>query len=758
MLRYLLIFTLLTSFLASKAQFKFERNDSIVVKHGTDTLDYPWAGGMNFCQFSRVDVDLDGKMDLLVFDRTYNQLLTFLNKGGVGQRKYKYAPEYEKLFPAGLTAWVLMRDYNCDGKADIFTWSPGGIAIYKNVSDTILKFTQVTSLLRGTQCTNYVNIYVISGDIPSIEDIDYDGDLDILTFGVFGTFLEYHRNYSVELGYGCDSLKFTMKNQGWGHFREDPAICRIFLNEEETNCAAMGTPEMSPYVGTYEETITITDPDTNQRSGYRHVGSTLLAIDLDGINSKDLLVTDVSCKNISALINGGAGPNLNSYMVSADTAFPNYDIPVNLDLFPAAYYLDLDNDNKRELVVAPNNTTLSDHDSGNWLYANNGTDTAPVFAWDHDAFMQDQMIERGENALPVFFDYNCDGKMDLVVSNHGFFTPGGTYTPRLALYENIGTASAPTYRLTNYDYASVFAAINKTSLFPTFGDLDGDGDEDMIIGDFDGNLHKFSNTSGPGNPSAFTLSTPLMVDNMGAIIDVGKHATPVLIDIDRDGDKDLIIGEQGANLNYYQNTGTAAAPVYKFITDNFGDVHVQEYWTPFGYSVPAFYDNGGDYVLFVGSQKGVIYQYDNIDGNLGGNFDLIDSLNYENKTGGRTGCVVGHLNNDARPDMITGNLRGGLSLYFGVDNTTGISSNSTIAEITNLYPNPATNQLNLTTSSGKALRYVITDVHGKILQSGQLRGFHHMLNIDALSHGMYFVTVIDDNGSRSSMRFIKSIK
>ncbi|HYG51105.1 MAG TPA: VCBS repeat-containing protein, partial [Flavobacteriales bacterium] len=288
-MRKTLTITILALTLTSNAQFTFTRTDSIVVKQGTDTLEFAWVGGMNYCQFNSIDMDLDGKKDLFVFDRTNNQPLTFINKGTTGQFKYEYQPVYETMFP-NLMNWALLRDYNCDGKEDIFCYAPGGFAVYKNISDTSLKFQLIKSLLKGTQCTSFLNIYVSSVDIPAVEDIDYDGDLDILTFGIFGTFVEYHKNFSVELGYGCDSLKYTLKNQCWGHFQEDNDSCIIYLHTTTTNCAGVGTPEMGEYTGdevTYEGLIT-EEMANDMRGLTRHAGSTMLAIDIDGINSKDL--------------------------------------------------------------------------------------------------------------------------------------------------------------------------------------------------------------------------------------------------------------------------------------------------------------------------------------------------------------------------------------------------------------------------------------------------------------------------------------
>ena len=123
----------------SNAQLNFSRNDSFVVLNNNgDTLKNAWTGGFNSSQFSEIDLDLDGTMDLLAFDKADNRIATFINSGIPNQSSYKHAPEYISNFPE-LHDWVLLRDYNCDGKMDIFTYSSGGMSVYKNTSTNLEK-------------------------------------------------------------------------------------------------------------------------------------------------------------------------------------------------------------------------------------------------------------------------------------------------------------------------------------------------------------------------------------------------------------------------------------------------------------------------------------------------------------------------------------------------------------------------------------------------------------------------------------------
>jgi hypothetical protein len=187
---------------------------------------------MNSCQFGAIDLNMNGIKDLFAFDRHGNRIMTFLNGGTPGQIDYTYAPEYAEKFPP-LFDWVILKDYNNDGLEDIFTYSKEypGIVVYKNVSDTELKFElEVYPFLTSFQGGGEVNILVTGVDYPGIADIDGDGDLDILVFGVFGSFVQYHRNMSMELFGHADSLKFEEVTRCWGRFAENDESNIIYLD------------------------------------------------------------------------------------------------------------------------------------------------------------------------------------------------------------------------------------------------------------------------------------------------------------------------------------------------------------------------------------------------------------------------------------------------------------------------------------------------------------------------------------------------
>ena len=688
------------------------RDTTITVKEGIIKYSKAWSGGINNAQFSEIDLNLDGEKDLVIFDRTGNKLTPFIYNNG----EYIFAPIYRNFFPK-LHDWVILADYNCDGKNDIYTYSTGGFAIYKNTSQNNLSFALENSLVLSDYGVNNLNIYISAVDIPAVVDVDYDGDLDILTFAILGGFVEYHRNMAVELTGHCDTIAFQFEDGCWGKAYEG-------LNEYVLNCLNCQCP---PII-------------SNSNNKQKHAGSTLLAIDIDNDNDKDLILGDIFYNNLNLLINGGS--NQNALISSVDSIFPtNFSsinsLPVDIPTFPAIFYIDVDHDGKKDLLASPNNQNNSANFESSWLYKNNGQNNQPDFEFIEANFLQSEMIDLGEGAYPVFFDYNNDNLPDLIVGNYGYFEPNDNPKSSLALFENIGTVNKPKYELVNRDWQNI-STINLNinlnlpalNLYPAFGDLDGDNNQDLIIGDADGKLHLFTNNG--MIPPVFNLAAPNFQQ-----IDIGYFATPQLIDVNRDGLLDLLIGEQLGNVNYLPNTGSITNPIFDTIIANFGGIDVDTNIINTGYSTPKLVDYNGNYHLYSGSYSGKIYEFDNIDNNLTGIFDTVNSYIQDIWEGSKSSITFSDINNDNINDMIIGNYCGGLSLF---------SSDSSIINHIDeyqteykllLYPNPARNEIVIRTKDTGEI--YIKDLLGKVIKSDIKTDYQHTLNIKDIETGIYIL-------------------
>lgn len=707
---------------------------------GDEFYKFPWTGGMNSMQFGEIDLNLDGIMDLVAFDRQGNRIIPFVNGGAANVIDYSYAPQFVDYFPQ-LFDWAIFADYNNDGKVDIFTYSPGwaGMMVYENISTGNLKFKRVvypylSSLYSGGE----VNIFVTYADYPAIVDLDNDGDLDILTFWGLGSFVEMHKNVSME-EYGIpDSLVFEKTEDCWGHFAESDESNELFLD----TCVPTGFVNRSRGMIRQE----------------RHTGSTFLMIDLDNDNDKDLLLGDVDYPGIFALTNGGTPEEAN--IISYDTLFPQESKLLRLFSMPAAAYIDVNNDGVKDLIVSPFDPApaISRNFHSVWLYINNGSDSSPVFNFITDAFLQGQTIDVGSGSMPVFFDWDNDGLKDLFVGNYGYysgswyddyFTLHSSYKGTVAYFKNIGTVDEPVFKSTDIDFGGFLKdGETLTGISPTFGDVNGDGKNEMVVGNSDGTL-------------IFVQFSPTVVKTPNYFnIDVGDFSTPQLFDLDNDGLLDLIIGEQNGNLNYYHNDGSATNPDFSFVTDSLGKVNVTDYsvsWS--GYSIPWFYrTQQGETVLVVGSEQGKLFYYTNIDGNLSGAFtqsdnlaDLIGLPAFDDDRGMRTAASLADIDDDGVPELVAGNFCGGLE-YFGGNPEVALSVNAVQSRSNRLTvsPNPASKYVQITLPERLSqCKLVFYNISGKQVLTHTFKTYGKTkieLNVGGLSSGFYTVALLTNNG------------
>jgi hypothetical protein len=712
---------------ASKGQFVVKATNGVtVLREGGSTFLNPWTGGVNAIQLSKLDADFDGEEDdIFLFDRAGNRTVILIGEEISGEQSYIYDSNFRTSFP-NMRNFSLLRDYDCDGKKDIFTYSllGGAMAIFRNtgndqsltwelISEAALSFYDFGS-------TSYTtNIYTSSQDIPAIFDYDNDGDLDVMSFNVGGSFIELHLNSSIYNSGEC-GLEYFLANRCYGGFIEGNDSNDIIIDSDEV---------------ANECTFNVVDPRNN--AGLRHVGSTILTIDGNGDGLQDLVLGDIGFDNLVYLENSSQGGEPDQ-IIDFDPNFPSSmggDV-VSINNFPSAFYEDVDGDNVSDLIVSVNASAGAATYESVQLYLNSGSESAPEFSFVTSSFLQNEMLDWGSHASPSVVDYNNDGLMDLVI---GCSSSGGELNqPRLILLENIGTVSEPAFQIVNNDWLELSSTFSSSNPSPTFGDFDNDGDDDLVVGFFNGSLHYFENESG------WTYTGIIPTTN--GINNVGNSATPSIRDIDNDGKLDLVAGEEEGNLNYFRNSGNSSGPLFTLENDQLGGINTTITPPYFeGQSAPFFYEFENEKYLAVGSKSGKIFQYQV--GNaaeewaeIEQGFEIYSSFN-ASPSGLSTKPVVVNLNNDGIPEVITGLITGGLEFFLG-DGFLSIESrqNSEDSGI-RMFPNPSEGELTIELDDNESAfqRLFIYSLDGRtVFQSNVLLSTY---DISRLLPGAYIVSI-----------------
>ena len=187
---------------------------------------------------------------------------------------------------------------------------------------------------------------------------------------------------------------------------------------------------------------------------------------------------------------------------------------------------------------------------------------------------------------------DIDGDGDLDIVVGTKIEPDNPKTGGMYWFENVGTRTAPSFRLRGH--LTVLPAFHNA---PALADLDGDGLPDLVVGQFQDAVAWYRN-SGKGGPERFVL-----VDSAIVRLPRGSNAVPELFDIDADGDLDLFLGDAAGRIAFFRNEGTVRIPKFTLVTDDYMNGRRVG-----RRAVPRFvdFDRNGHAELVVGNEQGLL--------------------------------------------------------------------------------------------------------------------------------------------------------
>ncbi len=516
----------------------------------------PFLGGFDVPRPQLVDINGDGKPELFVQERS-GEVMLFERVGDVWQWR---SDRFQDL---NVGEWFRFVDIDGDRDIDLLSeMLTGYIRVWRNDgSATAPHFVALGDTVRDVDGRAIV---ADRQNIPNAVDIDCNGKLDLFIGRVQGVVDRYEQEGASPDG----SPRFRLLEENWQGIE--------VLGPESTGGSLVRTDTV--------DTARTGGPFVPSHIERRHGANTLTFADLRGHGALDLFWGDFFEEGLLRFENTGscAQPDLTGKPVR----FP-LTRPVLTSGYNAPAFGDADGDGLVDLVMGAIGGAYEPSRTGveNLYFVRQ----QPKDTWRVATKRLIPTIDVGADAAPVLADVNGDGLLDLLVG--GKISPRDGSTGTVTWFANVGTKAQPAFR-----ERGLLPIRGDFNYAPTVIDLDGDSLPDIVVGTWRDRLQWYRNVGTRAAPAWVMRDTALVT------ITRGTNSTPSFGDLDGDGLPDLVIGEASGNVNVYRNTGTRTAPQFTLVSDHFQDIKVARRSAPLLVDI----DRDGKLDMLIGDGDGAL--------------------------------------------------------------------------------------------------------------------------------------------------------
>jgi hypothetical protein len=626
-------------------------------------------------------------------------------------------------------------DFNKDGKMDLF--------VYDRTGNKVLVFISETTLgnIKFRYDPSYEDFFPKGAEFMQLHDYDNDGKADLWTYiadGATPDSVMLYRNVSTTLP-KFDKVKglFALDKVNYVPFNPNKKLSHI------KGCL--------PAIHDVDA-----DGDIDFITNLNIIGSNMI-LNCNTSTDRGVPLTDIGYQIVDKCY-GGIAEYDGELTIHSPCEYNEAYLKRKHSASKTLLFFDNDGDGDNDLFYGS-----SEKLTNPLYYFENGKSDLGYYK---DTFIRidtayfPQVVESQIPVAPGMFyvDIDLDGVNDLILANNEHDKSSYPIHEKnnVLLFLNKGANNNPDFQLLKNDFlvGDMIDLGGRNS--PTFADLDGDGDQDLIMatsgdhyftGDTTDFLVYYQNIGSSTNPDFKLISS----DYLSLKAEEYRRLVPTFADVDGDSDLDMFLGKQDGSISFYQNTGTKLSPSFTLITETYQEINVD------ANAAPVFHDldKDGTLDLLIGNYNGTINYYRNTGSSSAASFSLVtDSLGgivvnelisqrFLGDTGLYDSLVYLYYGNSA-PQVITYST-GARCLAVGNEEGT-IKIYDIPSDITQKYT-PATNYMKrefvhtaYTKDWGRGTYPAVADLNGdgiKDILVGNLRGgVHYMQGKDLKTGGI----------------------